>query len=396
MKITKNIFLFTLLAAAFMGAAHAEEFGSLRSAWCEHPVSVTCSDRSRDTVARFDRINEKRRHLSVSALDLVRQRYHLSFYQLPTIQSLSTLAVPLSKKQQIYSSYVAHIQILSSIGNMMDGLGRRVSTQAELVRKLMLRAIDGQFPAFGPWSRVNAQLKNEVNRTIVMDPMLGASFASLPADHVAAIKDAMSSTCGLDGLELNAFALPVENAKYMVICPGWLVASSASEDDLRTNLENLVQVLGHEWGHHIDSNYFPGLYKDFLSCMQDRYAHELLPLQRQKLRPEMLRHFPNFGDDAMPFRKVERHAREMVADIWGAKVMSEYLKEFSASWDQSRRLNAVREAYGAHCALGSEGIHPTTAVRLDLFLGQDAGIRAQLGCPVLPSPRSCGFGGFGR
>lgn len=178
-----------------------------------------------------------------------------------------------------------------------------------------------------------------------------------------------------------------DGTKYLVVCPGLVVASLGSGADDEGNFRNLIFVLAHEWGHHIDSADFSTVYSGFNSCLKKDFADGLkLPnvvseiLASTQLGPEWTRQ-----------RKVDVHMREMVADFWGVQAMVEYFSRAGLNQTPSERLEFLREAYGAICGSPDDGTHPSAEFRINVLLRRNAAMAPALGCLPRLGESYCGL-----
>lgn len=124
--------------------------------------------------------------------------------------------------------------------------------------------------------------------------------------------------CGKNGLNVNAFATKDLLSDYIVICSGMIIKSALS-DNQEESFKSMLFTLGHELGHHIDSNFYTERpYKKFVTCVANRHAINLVKNDKDN----------EYCATATPEKcllKVARsHMQEMISDQWALKIMNEY------------------------------------------------------------------------
>ncbi len=239
--------------------------------------------------------------------------------------------------------------------------------------------------------RKDFELKFEVSMTLLRDKMIQEigniiildsekiydAFATPPSHRTELIKD-YERTCGLDGMADNAFARQVENSKYLIVCPGLLMTAAGGGNDIFSNTVNMLQVLGHEMGHHIDFAFKTEFYNNYLTCLGNHYSNELLdPL----LNPEIGTNYQKLAaPENTMVRKMISHGREITADYWGTKTVAQYLYQIAKISNFTMNLEVLKQSHEYLCGTGDEGIHPTGDYRIGHLLRYDSDISQIMGC----------------
>ncbi|MBI3555815.1 MAG: hypothetical protein HY074_06105 [Deltaproteobacteria bacterium] len=181
-------------------------------------------------------------------------------------------------------------------------------------------------------------------------------------------------TCGFDGLSNNAFASLEKDTPYIVLCPGWLVRAVGAGADTSENFRNIIQVMSHELGHHIDAGKFPQIYTRFMGCLARQHG-ELLQFGKDWYESLIASLPPEYGKFTKLY-KVFRHSREITADFWGAQSVRQYL----ATLAPNQRLESLQTAWSGICGSQDEGVHPTGRYRIEVLLRSDPEIHRLMGC----------------
>lgn len=200
-----------------------------------------------------------------------------------------------------------------------------------------------------------------------------------------------SKFCGTDGMSDNAFAGEDGGVPYIVLCPGWLFRAAASTEGRQNSFLNLLFVMAHELGHHIDFEYFEQVYDDMNSCYT-RYHGDKLQYGKHPV-DALMSTLEKTGNVQYRWfarsHKVNQHAREITADFWAAQTVTRYLATLSSE----NRLHALKESFNGLCGIGDAGSHPSDEYRVDLILGGDRGIRKLMNCAVPQKKVACGLNG---
>jgi hypothetical protein len=184
--------------------------------------------------------------------------------------------------------------------------------------------------------------------------------------------------CGNDGLVDNAFAFTTSSGKRMVIvCPGLVMSAIKGGSDSQSNFRNLIQTLAHEMGHHIDSRHAPALYAKLNQCLATNYADGLQIGSQSSLALKV----GIYKDPAqLNLKKTEEHSAESTADFWATEAIVSYMDDYAAKLSTRDKLGFLREAYGAFCGTGDEGIHPDGKYRINVLLRNSLAMNRIMGC----------------
>lgn len=239
-----------------------------------------------------------------------------------------------------------------------------VQGHAVRVRRLLSEALDRTLPAAAA-----DPLKAILDDVRVLDSTTLQRTLAGRDRNAASLARAYAQRCGEEGLNQNAFAIsyghPDRTDRYFIVCPGLLL--SAAGRDARSNLENLLFVMGHELSHHFDADKQPAVYADYQRCLQARHAAAL---------PGPLA--PRMG--------------EISADHWGTEVLLGYLAQGPAQ-SPRERLWALRQGLGALCGSADDGVHPSGDFRIGVLLRSHAGVIGAMRCSAPPDARACSLRG---
>lgn len=241
-----------------------------------------------------------------------------------------------------------------------------VQRSVNRVRALLLSAIDR---AYGPSRSMAQALQGVLHEVRVLDSSTLRQILSEGRDENApALARAYARSCGWEGLGQNAFAASFTRTRggaavvdrYFIVCPGLLLSAIGAGADARSNLENLLFVVGHELSHHFDAEKMPTFYEPYQRCLEGLFGR-VLP---GPLAPRM---------------------GEISADFWGTEVLLGYLNESgqgpkSGPTGQRERLWSLRQGVGALCGSQDDGVHPSGAFRIGSLLRHHPGIITSMRC----------------
>ncbi len=155
------------------------------------------------------------------------------------------------------------------------------------------------------------------------------------------------STCGINGLEVNAFY----ESGSIVLCPGLLI----SLKDFGTNKEEIKNALaftfGHELGHSVDASEFPEAYSKMQNCYETVSGN-----------PDIWK---------------EDSASEISSDYWGGIVLSHRLKNLAPA-DAARSIAYASDGLCSNTK-GTQG-HSDGAFRVNQNIGKHQLISEVLEC----------------
>lgn len=352
------------------GVVAALTFAPDSSNFCSRPADAICDSPTTDDTARARAIEQVKQTAISEGLMVTAMRFGRN----PLVFTPDAiLREPMPARAQMIQMLQAEVttRLSQTIAQAdIDGVIANVGK----IRGYLLTAIDRNF---APGTAENTLLRARINSVRVMTPELLAAmpFTSQKADY-AALEQTYVEGCGPTGLEDNAFATrPINGNRYLIVCPGNLLAAARDGNDVEGSyFRNLVFTVGHELGHQIDVSEYPGLYTNFLGCLEQNHAAELNgPLVN--------------------------HQREITADYWGSETLTDYLWENVQRTTPEQRLRVLREAGGALCNSGDEGIHPAATFRFTQLVRGNPHLAVTMGCDRVPMPDgkpSCNLRGASR
>lgn len=285
-------------------------------------------------------------------------------------------------KRAIESYKIRNQEIMRSAKSRVGDL-EKVVTSKENVDKLksyMYQAIDES--NFG--ASTKAQFKETIS-TIVIGNFADYIEKSGLEDNVLA--QLLGNACGSDGLVENAFATTLNNQRYVLICPGFLVTLSQEASD-REKFDSILQAISHEMGHHIDNSKVGNdLYQPFFGCLANNYADKF-----NKTKDDEKFCKANEKEPAKCAQKVVvSHAGELIADQWGIKVTEIHARKNRYSVSDSEVM--LTQSWAKLCGSGDEGIHPTGDFRIGTLMKNNPNISDLLGCVNTETKPACTFDG---
>ena len=365
-----------LLALAPSRALADDEVGIFNINFCKDPVGSVCGPISTQPIGREAQLRKIVERCVQTALAQTAR----AVGENPLLFRLDSIArLPPVSRALASSLYVANLQaqLAANITAVQQNAFRG---QIDRVRGYLKAAIEHHLPT-GPGTpfinRVNqGSLIAELTRVIPVDATRIQEMAQRgdPDGKLLAEVFVDPRTCGPDGLAVSAFALPIETRKYLVVCPGLLLSAWGEGRNDLYNLYNLIMVLGHEWGHHFDSKWFPLVYARYRSCLVASYSDGLSdPGPTSASIAEQL-------PQRVAERKVDSHLREITADYWGTQALLEYVNSIWGPLDFLGRLDLLRQAYGALCWSPDASGHPTGSYRVGVLLPNAPGVSRAMGC----------------
>lgn len=184
----------------------------------------------------------------------------------------------------------------------------------------------------------------------------------------------LGSPCGSDGMVANAFATTIKSQRYVLICPGFLIALSQTASP-KERLSSILQAVAHEMGHHIDNSQVgDALYKPYLSCLSENYVDKFNSTDEDKKFCKK-----TAKDQAECNMKITTsHGGELIADAWGIKVLNIHARSEAMSIPQADSM--LTSTWASLCNTGDEGIHPTGDFRIGTLLRTNPDISDYLSC----------------
>ncbi len=152
-----------------------------------------------------------------------------------------------------------------------------------------------------------------------------------------------------------------QSSRVIIVFPGLLAAQDRPG--------NLTFVLAHELAHSIDFEIMPSLYKNLQTCLNRRMGAP------------------------------DNQMAEISADAWGLKALEHELRSSRLSPEETlKSLVASHEILcgseseeNSIASISSNYVHPDGKFRINVLLGENAGIRELLQCSPLPQTESCGL-----
>ncbi len=292
----------------------------------------------------------------------------------------------------------------------------------ERIRKHLIQAIETEPKKVAQLEAVKAEMLVEIGRieliladrfeewvTLNRNPKLVAEGKAPPLAVSISNRDVDlgGGTCGEDFLKRSVVSsstgFKVENGigihtgmLAVVICPGQLLeAAVLSDSDAE---QTLIQVLGHEMGHHIHAvknrlaigdqlpdgtklttNFAPA-YGEMIPCLNKHYQGDLTPSgAREHTLAEIAKRIGHQPTD------LDVRLAELTADYWGTRVLDRYLAENNAS--SALAASAFANSMHRLCydpktgarSLKDSSSHPGGRFRIEMALHQPL-IRGLLGC----------------
>ena len=185
-----------------------------------------------------------------------------------------------------------------------------------------------------------------------------------------------------NSVAINAGAVRLTDQTFTVsICPGLISRSSQSYVYYR-----LLAAITHELAHSFDPNAFDPGSKERLAF--DQFESCILTHHSENIFASYDGLFEIFLAEAMPTYAKRRTARlamgEIWADAWAAEVLAKALSQNFTENTQinlSKRLSAIREAYGIFCeAPEGDAIHQSARFRIETLLRRNLSIHQLMGC----------------
>ncbi len=284
-------------------------------------------------------------------------------------------------------------------------------------------------------SKTKALMIAKVNKVKIFTFLEYMKFAQVTEKYIPSL---FRAHCGMDGLSINAFAATIKKQPMVLICPGFIIYTNLFKNS-SSFLSEATMVLSHEFSHHIDSAEFPEAYSELNACYAQNFGKDLYikphvkchetsqpcydafndkkekvynhcAKKRKKCRfgpcktkEKSCRYFRLYFDrkrlkkcnefkaGASCYARVAKsHLGEIIADTYSAKVMTALFKKYN--FTPTDIINTFRDNISPLCGIDiDEGIHPTTAFRLNDIFGRQEGFNELLSCPSLETKPGCTF-----
>lgn len=355
MKSKTLVLACVLSAATFSFSAFAEE-----SSVCADPLKKICQDTLVERAQRNVYINKLKGEISAEANAKAAPRIEEMKKKISKLHFI---------KRAIQTFKIRNQEIMNAAKKRITGIESVVTNQENinLLKSYMNQAIDES--NFDSATKANF-------RSVIQSIIIGnfADFLERTGMEDNFLAQLLSNACGSDGMVANAFATTLNNEKYVLICPGFLITLTQTAD-LRERFDTILQAISHEMGHHIDNGAVGDeLYKPFLGCLADNYSDKF-----NKTKDDEKFCKKNEKDPSACNMKVTTsHGGELVADAWGIKVLSIHARKQNYSFAETDQL--LTRSWAGLCNTGDEGIHPSGDFRIGTLLRTNPDISDYLAC----------------
>jgi hypothetical protein len=327
---------------------------------CEEPITKICTQTKDQRDAREVVVKKMKQEIADEA----------NKNAAPRIAEMKKKISSIHFIKRMIQTYKINNQEVMKSAKVRVGDLEKVITSPENIAKLksyMLQAIDD--------SHYDISTKNSF-KEIISSIVIGnfADFLEKSGLEDNVLAQLLGNACGSDGLIDNAFATTLNNQRYVLVCPGFLITLS-NEANEREKFDSILQAISHEMGHHIDSSKVGNeLYQPYYNCLAKNYAGTF-----NKTKEDEKFCKANEKEPAKCAAKVVlSHAGELVADQWGIKVTAIHsrLQQYSVSDSETM----LTQSWAKLCGTGDEGIHPTGDFRIGTLLKKNPSIVEILGC----------------
>ena len=253
------------------------------------------------------------------------------------------------------------------------GISQAAINKAETTIRDSLTQAIATVPGLNVFER--ARLLSRVAKTRIYTDLSAKVMKAIGRDDIS---DKLYEACGPDALNDNAFATKDRDGEPIVIvCPGTLFAAQGAGSDQKSNLFALLQTLGHELGHQIDSSQAiaDDVYGPFEACIERYHTTHLKSPDKYE-----------FGETGFKAR-VRTHAKEIEADFWGTQTAVQYIKSQKPALDRNQKLRVLRESWEDLCGGKDDSDHPDDHFRIEVLLRRDPAIHELMECSEPPESR---------
>jgi hypothetical protein len=352
----KTLFLACMLStAAFSFSAMSSE-----SSICTDPLKKVCTDTINIRAQRDLYVAKLKQEISVEANKNAAPRIENMKNKISKIHFI---------KRAIQTYKIRNQEIMKASISRIGGIETVVTNPENIakLKKYMQLAIDQ--------SSFDAATKEKfkaIESTVKIGNFSDFIERTNLDDNVLA--QLLGNGCGSDGLVENAFATTIQNQRYVLICPGFLISMSQNSDE-KDRFNSILQAVAHEMGHHIDnSNVGNELYKPYLSCLATNYS------DRFKKSDDDEKFCKKKAKDANEcnLKVATTHAGELIADQWGIKVTAIHAKLENLSYGETDDM--LVSSWAKLCGSKDEGIHPDGDFRIGTLMRVNPDISNVLSC----------------
>lgn len=327
---------------------------------CTDPLQKICSDTKSMQLEREAKVKKLKSEISAEA----------ERNAAPRIEEMKKKTPKFRFIRRMIQAYKIKNQEIMRSAKVRVGDLEKVITNPENISKLksyMSEAVDQ--------TNFNSSTKDEL-KSVVSSVVIGnfADFIEKTGLEDNVIAQLLSNACGSDGLIDNAFATTLDNQKYVLVCPGFLITLN-QESNEKDRFNTMLQAISHEIGHHIDNSKVGNeIYRPYLDCLSKNHIDRF-----NKTKDDQKFCKANEKEPAKCSEKVVlSHAGELIADQWGIKVTAIHAKHESLSFGESEKM--LTESWVKLCGSQDEGIHPTGDFRIGTLMRFNPNIVDTLSC----------------
>jgi len=332
---------------------------------CDNPIQRVCKETQAQRAQRDIYVNKLKKEISDEATSKSTPRIEEMKKKVSKFRFI---------KRLIESFKIRNQEIMRAAKSRVAGIESVVTNEKNisLLKNNMKQAIDE--------SNIDGASKDnfkEIINSIVVGNF--ADFIEKTGLEDNVLAQLLSNACGSDGLVDNAFATTLNNQRYVLVCPGFLITLS-QESSERARMNTIMHAMSHEMGHHIDNSKVGNeVYAPFLQCISKNYVTRF-----NKTKDDEKFCKDNAKEPAKCDMKVTlSHAGELVADQWGIKATNIYARNEGMNRDEVNTL--LTESWAKLCGTGDEGIHPTGDFRIGTLLRINPEVSDILSCGSNPT-----------
>lgn len=310
--------------------------------FCTNPYKAVCNEDLRKARSsrqeRIDQIGDEFRDV---ALTEIAKEFELDELDESDLENIS----PPEARTKYYRKYYSRLdQLLKEYLKQ-----NKFSLDVENLKKYMTAAVK---------ARRHPRMNDEL-ATIEKVQMLLPDETFFEAKQSDDFKK-LRYECGKDGMVDNAFADTLFQGEpgeqpVVMICPGAIVAAVEYIKEQKLPHEEVVTVLamtlGHEFGHHLDSDAFPEAFKPVEACIENGFSSKFI-------------------------EPISEYMREISADTYGNQVLAMRLQQAP----QSAREALLEGGLEDMCETPDDKEHPQGVFRIATLSFSSHELRLAMGC----------------
>jgi hypothetical protein len=327
---------------------------------CSNPLERICKETKDLRISREAFVKNLKSEIAVEARTNAAPRIDEMKKQIKPIHFI---------KRMIAKFKINNQEIMNSAKKRITGFEEVVTTSEniEKIKGYMYQAIDETKLD----DATKATFKENIRSIIVGNFADYIERTGLDDNFLAQL---LNNACGSDGLVDNAFATTLNNQRYVLICPGFLITLNQAASE-KEKFNSILQAISHEMGHHIDNSKVGNeVYSNFFQCLATNYSDKFVKSKADQKFCKKAK-----GDVAKCNEKVVlSHSGELVADQWGIKVTALHAKAEKYSFEDADQM--LVDSWAKLCGSGDEGIHPTGDVRMETLMRKNPNIIEALSC----------------